>query len=162
MYRRLFFIILLFLLALPMYGRLQKGAIGVGGEVGSLIDANVNWYLGNDRTLEGIVSFSDNWFLVGGGLRTYWLDLLDYDHDLFLTYTFRAYAFSKSSNRSPFHKNYDDWDNAFGLAAIAAAGVSFMPDGIPIEPYIDLGIGLALLPETEMFPSGELGLRIYF
>ncbi len=155
-------ILLTLLLAVSTgYARLGKGDIGIGGEIGTLIDANVNWYVGNDRTVEGLISISNKWFLAGGGMRTYWLDLLDYDHDLYLTYNFRAYLFTSYRERSPFYKTGDTYRNAFGIAGVASIGVSFMPEDIPIEGYTDLGIGLSLMPETEMFPSWEVGLRVY-
>ena len=159
---KLLSLLLLTLVSLPLHARLEKGDIGVGGELGSVIDANVNWYLSNDRTIEGILSISDKWILVGGGLRTYWLDLLDYDHDLFLTYTFRGYLYSNSSDRNPFHARDNDFKDTIGFATVAALGASFLPSGIPVEGYSDIGLGLSITPKTEMFPSWEVGFRFYF
>lgn len=55
---------------------------------------------------------------------------------------------------------YDD-DHAFFGVRIPA-GMSFMLNGVPLEVFLEIAIGLGLIPDTRGIFDGGLGVRFYF
>jgi hypothetical protein len=60
------------------------------------------------------------------------------------------------------HDRDRDRDHSFGLAGRFTAGMSFLFVEVPIEIFVDVSPGIWLVPETDLYFAGVLGVRYFF
>jgi hypothetical protein len=139
------------LLSVPApVGARQGGDFGVGVIAGEPSGVSGKLWLNGTNALDFIAGFS---------IREDWISLnADY-----VWHDFNIIPVSRG--QLPLYYGIGAWTSVSSNAAIGARGVvgiEYLFPNAPLDVFLEIGPGTAILPETHFGLSGGLGMRFYF
>jgi hypothetical protein len=162
-------LILIFLISASVSaGADQVHKTGVGFILGSPTALTGKHWLDSRSAVDAGLSFGINdYFLIYGDYLFHFPELFGKSNSQFvedlIPYAgvggiFAVGTKEQSTRSGYFGKNRGE----AGLGARFPVGVEWLPKNTPVGIYLELALGLSILPETSGFAQGGLGARFYF
>ena len=129
----------------------QDGGFGLGAVFGEPTGLSAKVWTGDKTAIDGALA----WSFAGAGFLHLHSDFLVHNFDLI----------DVSEGRLPLYFGigaYLDFASQMGLGIRIPVGLAYHFDSAPLEIFAEIAPGLSLLPATDFYFGGGIGIRYYF
>jgi hypothetical protein len=145
-------LILISIVALFSVGLFAQGSgFGLGAVFGEPTGLSAKVWTSENTAVDGAVA----WSFIGTGWLHLHADFLVHNYDLI----------DVSEGKLPLYFGLGAFINLaseLGLGIRIPIGLSYQFDGAPLEIFAEIAPGLSLLPSTDFYFGGGIGVRYYF
>ena len=147
--KKLFFIVLVALFSAGLFA--QGSGLGLGVVFGEPTGLSAKMWTSQNTAIDGAVA----WSFAGAGFLHLHADFLVHNYDLI----------SVSKGKLPVYFGLGAFINLasqLGLGVRVPIGMVYQFQGAPLDVFAEIAPGLSLLPGTDFYFGGGIGVRYYF
>ncbi len=147
--KKLFLASIIALFSLGLFA--QDSGFGIGAIFGEPTGLSAKMWTSEKTAIDGAVA----WSFAGNGFLHMHADLLIHNFDLI----------SVSEGKLPLYFGlgaFVTFASDLGLGVRIPIGLAYQFEGAPLEIFAEIAPGLSLLPGTDFYIGGGIGIRYYF